>query len=196
MKNNIVLVMIVAVLAVTSACGAEPIPPSTYSLTNGDQPEINTISTIEVISTAVANDGSANITLVQFFDHLHAGRYDEAVKLYGGSYQVLIDKNPTIDPADPVELMKSACTTNGFQCLQLKVAGIEYKPSPNEYLFTAQFQNNDGSLFELSPCCGASETEQPPVSLFEVRVKQMAEGQFRVLDLPPYMPQDPSSWKK
>jgi len=188
MNKNILLVMIVAVLAVTSACGAEPVSPTPNSLTDIGQPEVNTISTIAVINTAISKDGSAHNALMQFFDYLHTGRYKDAVNLYGGSYQVMIDQNPTIDPADNVALMKSACTTNGFQCLQLKVAGIEYKPSPNEYLFTVQFQNADGSLFELGPCCGASETEQPPVSLFEVRVTQVAEGEFRILDMPPYMP--------
>ena len=188
MNKNILIVMIVAVLAVTSACGAEPVPPTPNPLTGISQPAVNTISTIVVINTAISIDGSARSALMQFFDHLHTGRYQEAVNLYGGSYQVMIDQNPTINPADHVALMKSACTTNGFQCLQLKVAGIDGKPSPNEYLFTVQFQNDDGSLFELGPCCGASETEQPPVSLFEVRVMQVAEGEFRVLDMPPYMP--------
>jgi len=188
MKKKIRFVMIAAVLAVTSACGAEPVRPTPNPLTDIGQPEVNTISTIEVINTAISIDGSAYSALLQFFDHLHTGHYQEAVNLYGGSYQLIIDQNPTIDPADNVALMKSACTTNGFQCLQLKVAGIEYKTSPNEYLFTVQFQNDDGSLFELGPCCGASETEQPPVSLFEVRVMQVAEGDFRILDMPPYMP--------
>ena len=188
MKNNIVLVMIVAVLAVTSACGAEPVPPPLDPLTDSGQPNISEISTLEKISTAAAIDGSAYNTLSQFFDHLHAGRYEEAVKLYGGSYQVMIEQNPTIDPSDYVALIRNACTVNGFQCLQLKVAGIEYKPSPNEYLFTVQFQNEDGSLFLLGPCCGAPETEQPPVSLFEVRVVQVADGEFRILDMPPYKP--------
>ena len=188
MNKKFLLVMIVAVLAVTSACGTEPVLPTPISLTDIGQPEVNTISTIEVINTAISIDGSAHSALLQFFDHLHTGRYQEAVNLYGGSYQVMIDQNPTIDPADNVALMKSACTTNGFQCLQLKVAGIEYKPSPNEYLFTVQFQNNDDSLFELGPCCGASETEQPSISFFEIRVLKNADGKFRVLDMPPYMP--------
>jgi hypothetical protein len=188
MKMNILLVIILAVLAITSACGTEPIPPTLVPLTDINQPEINTISTVEVINTAISNDGSAHSALLQFFDQLHIGRYEEAVNLYEGSYQVMVDQNPAIDPADHVELMKSACTINGFQCLQIKIAGIEYKPSPNEYLFTVQFQNDDGSLFEMGPCCGASETEQSPVSLFEIRVIQVAEGQFHVLDMPPYMP--------
>ena len=187
MKKFFLIVMIAAGFAFTSACGKAPVSHP-EPLVNRDQPEINLTATTEVIVNAVANDGSAQNAIYLFFDNLHTGHYEDAVKLYGGSYQVMIDQNPAIDPADHVELMKSACTVNGFQCLQLKVAGIEYKPSPNEYLFTVQFQNDDGSLFVLGPCCGASETEQPPVSYFEVRVMQVAEGEFRVLDMPPYMP--------
>jgi len=187
MKKILLVVMIAAGLALTSACGKAPVPHP-EPLVIRDQSEINLTATVEVIVNAVANDGSAHNAVYLFFDNLHTGHYEDAVKLYSGSYQLMIDQNPAIDPADHVELMKSACTVNGFQCLQLKVAGIEYKPSPNEYLFTVQFQNDDGSLFVLGPCCGASETEQPPVSLFEVRVMQVAEGEFRVLDMPPYMP--------
>lgn len=175
-------------LIIISACNKEPAPTPLEQLDSSDQSEIYPISTVGAINTAAANDGSAYSILLQFFDHLHTGRYEEAVKLYGGSYQLMVDQNPAIDPADHVELMKSACTVNGAQCLQVKVAGIESKPSPNEYLFTVQFQNDDGSLFELGPCCGASEAEQPSVSLFEIRVLQVAEGEFRVLDMPPYMP--------
>ena len=138
MNKKFLLVMIAAVLAVTSACGGESVL-STPDPSDIGQPEVNTISTIEVINTAISIDGSAHRALLQFFDHLHTGRYQEAVNLYGGSYQVMIEQNPTIDPTDHVALVKNACTTNGFQCLQLKVAGIEYKPSPNEYLFTVQF---------------------------------------------------------
>ena len=182
MKKNILLVMIVVGLALTSACGIEPVSPSVSPLIDSKQPEIYTNS------TAATNDSTAISVVMQFFDYLHTGRYEEAVKLYGGTYQLMIDQNPAIDPADHVALMKNACTVNGFQCLQLKVAGIEYKPSPNEYLFTVQFQNDDGSLFVLSPCCEASEAEQPPVSLFEVKVMEVVVGEFRVLDMPPYMP--------
>ena len=187
MKMFFLVVMIAAGLALTSACGKAPAPHPEPLVIRG-QPEINLTATTEVIVNAVANDGSAQNAIYLFFDNLHTGHYEDAVKLYGGSYQVMIDQNPAIDPADHAELMKSACTVNGFQCLQLKAAGIEYKPAPNEYLFTVQFQNDDGSLFVLGPCCGASETEQPPVSLFEVRVMQVAEGEFRVQDMPPYMP--------
>ena len=181
-------ILIVIGLVVLSACGVYSTQSSSSPFPDDVQPEAQIIPTVDKIKTAMTDDNLAYATLLQFFDHLHAGRYEEAVTLYDGDYQLLIDQNPEIDPADHTALLKNACTTNGFQCLQIKLAGIERKPSPNEYVFAVQFQNDDGSLFVLGPCCGASETEQPPVSFFEIRVLKVAEGEFRVLDMPPYMP--------
>lgn len=181
-------ILIVIGLVVLSACGVYPTQPLSSPSPDDVQPEVQIIPTVDEIKTALTDDNLAHTTLVQFFNHLYAGRYEEAVTLYDGDYQLLIDQNPEIDPADHVALLKNACTTNGFQCLKIKLAGIDWKNSPNEYVFTAQFQNDDGSLFVLGPCCGASETEQPPVSFFEIRVLKIAEGEFRVLDMPPYMP--------
>jgi hypothetical protein len=56
------------------------------------------------------------------------------------------------------------------------------------YVFQVEFNNPDGSLFVLGPCCGASETEMPPVSQFEYGVARNADGKFLVMELPPYVP--------
>ena len=181
-------ILIVIGLFVLSACGVYSAQSSSSPSPDDVQSEVQIIPTVDVIRTAMIDDNLAYNILVQFFDHLHAGRYEEAVTLYGGDYQLLIDQNPEIGPADHARLMKNSCTTNGFRCLKIKLAGIDWKNSPNEYVFTVQFQNDDGSLFVLGPCCGASDTEQPSVSFFEIRVLKVAEGEFRVLDMPPYMP--------
>lgn len=188
MKRHLLKVMIGMLVIVISACSKEPIPTPFEQISSSDQAEIYPNPTVGAINTVAANDGSAHAIILQFFDDLHAGRYEEAVSLYGGDYQLLIDQNPETDPADQAALMENACTHNGYQCLKIKLAGIEYKPSPDEYVFGVQFQNEDGSVFVLGPCCGAPETEQPPVSFFEIRVVKVADGEFRVLDMPPYMP--------
>ena len=188
MKRHLLKVIIGMILLAISACGKEPVPTPPDQLGDSDQSVTLPNPTAGAINTAASNDGSAHDVLVQFFDHLHAGRYEEAVSLYGGDYQLMIDQNPEIDPADHAALMKNACMYNGYQCLNIKLAGIEYKPSPDEYVFGVQFQNEDGSVFVLGPCCGTSETEQLPVSFFEIRVLKNVEGKFRVLDMPPYMP--------
>ena len=56
------------------------------------------------------------------------------------------------------------------------------------FTFTVTFRNRDGSTFVLGPCCGADATEMPPVSEFEYHVELTNSGDFRVLDLPVYVP--------
>ena len=56
------------------------------------------------------------------------------------------------------------------------------------YIFQVEFNNPDGSLFVLGPCCGATETEMPPVSQFQFTVIRNADGRFVVMNTPPYVP--------
>ncbi len=63
--------------------------------------------------------------------------------------------------------------------------GGEYEDS---YIFQVEFSNLDGSLFVLGPCCGANETEMPPVSQFEYTVSRNADHRFVVMNTPPYVP--------
>ena len=147
------------------------------------QVEINATATITTINASVSDDQAARLALTEFFDYLHTGRYEEAMVLYGGTYQTMIDQNPAIDPQDQIALLRNACTINGFQCLQIKIAGIDRKPSTTEFVFVVQFQNSAGSVFALT-----SETEQTPRSFFEIRVTKTPQGEFHVIDMPPYMP--------
>jgi len=68
-----------------------------------------------------------------------------------------------------------------------EVLSVE-KTGEGEYTFTVQFLRDDGEVFVLGPCCGADETEMPPTSEFTVRVAADQRGDFKVLDLPPYVP--------
>jgi hypothetical protein len=72
----------------------------------------------------------------------------------------------------------------------LKVDQVERlkKPSTNEFIYQVTFINPAGNLFELGPCCGATEEEMPPVSQFEIRVTCSENHSCQVLDLPPYVP--------
>lgn len=46
--------------------------------------------------------------LVRFYDLLHGCQSDEAPRLYGGSYEILIEHNPGVDPRDHEELFRNA----------------------------------------------------------------------------------------
>ncbi len=131
---------------------------------------------------------SARQALLAYLDALKAGRYSEAVALYGGDYQGLRDMNPNLDPNDYSALFHNACTINGFVC-HLKVRNFvwETQLGPSDFRFTLEFENPDGSLFSLGPCCGASPEEFPPQTQFDFWVKQ-DDGKFIVLTLPPYVP--------
>jgi hypothetical protein len=126
--------------------------------------------------------------LTDFFSHLHAGKYEQAVALYGGTYDVMIDHNPEIDPDDHVALFRNACTINGAQCLETGGVVLEEQSAPTEFRFTVQFKNDDGSQFELGPCCGETESDHPPQSVFIYTVVKTIAGDYVVLEMPVYTP--------
>ena len=137
--------------------------------------------------TSVSNDQeSAHQVLVDFFQYLSSAQYEDAAKLFAGDYEVLRGNNPGVGSQDYIQLLQNACQFNGFQCLPVLTS--EFKEQKGDIqVFTVEFSNPDGSLFVLGPCCGADETEQPPQSQFEFRVQKMG-GDFKVLDLPVYVP--------
>lgn len=126
--------------------------------------------------------------LVTFFDYLADAEYLDAAQIYGGSYQVLAAVNPEIPVTDVVALWRSGCEINGFQCLPVRRATFETRKITGVYIFSVEFSNLDGSLFTLGACCGESPTEMPVQSRFEYRVLLSTGGQYKVLDLPVYVP--------
>jgi hypothetical protein len=129
----------------------------------------------------------AQEALIKFFDLLNAKQYAEADILYGGDYEQLIIFSSDVDPSDHARLWSNACELAGLQCLQVRTATFE-KLQGDTYIFQVEFSNPDGSLFVLGPCCGANETEMPPVSQFEYKLTRNSNGKFVVMDLPPYVP--------
>ena len=128
-------------------------------------------------------------SLLDFFGHLSAGRYQKASQLYGGPYEQLIHHNPALDPQDHAALLRNACTVNGFQCLRVRTARLHQQvASGAEFHFGVEFSTPDGGLFVRGPCCGASETDMPPQSEFLFTVTMSKDGEYRVQDLPIYVP--------
>ncbi len=125
--------------------------------------------------------------LTTFFQLLNSKDYAAGDILYGGSYETMQNWNPDIDPSDHLTLWTKACEQNGLRCLLART--VTFKEIQGDtYLFQVEFSNPDGSLFVLGPCCGATETEMPPVSQFEYKVARDANGKFLVMDMPPYVP--------
>lgn len=130
----------------------------------------------------------SHMDIINFFVYLNHGKYEDAAILYGGNYEELIYFNPDLDPDDKVGLLKRGCEQNGLQCLQLYSADLTGRPSETEFIYTVTYRSPDGSQFVLGPCCGADETQMPPIKEFEVRVVCREQYPCQVLNLPPYVP--------
>lgn len=129
----------------------------------------------------------AQDVLINFLTSLHVKDYAQAVPLYGGEYEQFQVFNPEIHPNDKAELWAWACDNQLLQCLEVRSATFK-EMTGDSYIFQVEFSNADGSLFVLGPCCGANETEMPPVSQFEFTVSRNADGTFVVMNTPPYVP--------
>lgn len=138
--------------------------------------------------TPVGDVALAQEALITFFDKLAAGRYSEAATYYGGSYETLIAWNPGVTAGDYATLWRNGCSINGLNCLATGTVTMGGTTGRDEYLFTVEFLTREGEQFVLGPCCGVTETEQPPVSFFTIRVVRGEDGRLRVIDLPPYAP--------
>lgn len=146
------------------------------------------INTAQPAQTSPSSEeAQAADTLSTFLRLLNEKNYADAALLYGGEYESLQVFNPEIDPADHVALWEWVCGKQSLQCLKPRSAVLVHEEG-GTYIFQVEFNNPDGSLFVLGPCCGANETEMPPVSQFEYTVMKDAEGKFLVMNPPPYVP--------
>jgi hypothetical protein len=125
--------------------------------------------------------------LLSFFSLLHDQQFDKAIDYFGGDYEDLRAINPDISPHYRDALLRRACTVNGFLCMKIKSIVKEEQLNSETFRFTVEFQNEDGSLFILGPCCGATEEIMPSRSEFEYSVMEL-EGRFKVLELPVFVP--------
>jgi len=129
----------------------------------------------------------AHQTLLDFFGCLAQGKYEAAADQYAGSYETLIEFNPTLGSEDHTGLWQNGCEVNGLQCLTVRSTIFRGINEAGEYLFTVEFNGHEGILFEFDACCG-EHPATPPQSQFVYRVVEGEDGQFRVLDMPVYVP--------
>ena len=151
----------------------------------GCTPAITSPTPTSLPSTA----SEAQEVLINFFDLLNSKQYAEADTLYGGDYEQLKIFNSDTDPAPSghTKLWADACQLAGLQCLEVRSATFKNLQG-DTYIFQVEFSNPDGSLFVLGPCCGANETEMPPISKFEYAVGRNTDHKYVVMNLPPYLP--------
>ncbi len=129
----------------------------------------------------------ARVTLTAYLDALNQGAYERAAEDFGGDPDLLAAYNPDRDQKDITKLLEAACELNGFQCLPLRSILKEEALSDTEFLFTVQFVNENGEIFEIGACCGEDPENVVPVSEFDFLVELQGED-YRVVSLPPYIP--------
>lgn len=169
MKAKVVLIL-VATMFLCTCCGRW-INQNDHELVESSDLETQALTAVE-----------------DFYGLLNHKQYQRAAELYGGSYDVLIGYNPTIDNKEKSSLLRAACRFNGFVCLDILSAELIDVNDQGEFIYEVKFANPDGSEFVLGPCCGATEEEMPPTSTFSVRVVCEEDGSCLVMDLPPYLP--------
>lgn len=179
MKPRIVISLLVIII-LCSGCG----------MTGNLQTQNPAATAVEETSTSQPPTLGANAeeTLKKFYGLLNEGDYEDAISLYGGSYEILQGWNPDMDPGDFAGLFQMACEFNGLMCLKVRDIVSITTTDERDFLFEVEFANPDGSLFVRGPCCGATEEEMPSESVFLVEVDCADDGTCLVLTLPPYVP--------
>ncbi len=131
---------------------------------------------------------AAKQALSAYFEALMKADYPTVINRYGGSYEKLIGMNPDVASDDLLALWTRACQQNGFVCnLTVKNWVHTAQLSDDEFRFTVELQNPDGTLFIWGPCCGAEVEDLPPMTQFDFIVKRVGD-KFVVQTLPIYVP--------
>jgi len=140
--------------------------------------------------------------LEMFFLLLNLDEYTQASAYYGGTLDLLQNWNPDIGDDVPA-LLERGCKQNGLQCLQVRTATYRGPDDRQGYQFEVEFNNPDGTLFQIESCCGSSDPL--PASSFLISVLPADSAYFTesfftshpavnldagwlVVDLPPYVP--------
>ena len=129
---------------------------------------------------------SAADTVIAFFAALHDGRFEDAIELFGGSYEVPQGMNPDLGPDRRAALFERYCTRNGGVCLPVERIVASKAEADGAERFTVRFARDDGTVFELGPCCGEPDTGARTLEF--VYTVRRVDGAPRVMELPPYVP--------
>jgi hypothetical protein len=128
----------------------------------------------------------AEAALRAYFTALHEGRFEEGVAFYAGDYVGLEANNPDVASSDYALLLERWCRQNGGVCLPIETVVDRQDTGQGGFSFVVRFVNDDGTTFEIGPCCGAEDTGER-VREFTYTVVPGENG-YVVLELPPYVP--------
>jgi hypothetical protein len=138
---------------------------------------------LKIFPAAKSGLSGARDTLRAYFDAANAGRYADAARLYGGTYEILVAWNPDVAATNHGALFARGCEQNGLQCLRIQRIVSETVDSASEYHFVVEFRNDDGTTFKTIQCCGGTTPRIARVPFTVLKVN----GKFLVQELPLYV---------
>lgn len=143
-------------------------------------------------TTTSIQDESAKAVevLVSFFAYLSNQNFEKALTLFelddpANSWEGLENFSLPEDRNNKAKVLNNYCEATGT-CLKAKIIETK-KENDDTYNLVVQFQNTNGSIFVLGPCCGATEEEMPSRDKFDFKVKKI-NNLFKVTTAPVYRP--------
>jgi hypothetical protein len=175
------VIMLIILLVGTLLFLKKPKPPA-------NQPSL----TPSPVITKDLGPVTAENILVSFFNYVNNNDYENAVTLLSlsssdwesmGGYAS--GNSPENFLSNKESILKQYCEAIQT-CLKAKPIKVVML-SDTEYRITTQFINQDGSIFVLGPCCGATEETMPSRQEFEYTVMKI-DGEYKVANPPQYRP--------
>lgn len=139
-------------------------------------------------STQPIQSVTAETTLITFFDHLNENQFEKAVTLFSADesdWETLNTYSADEEKKDKAKVLETFCNATQT-CLKLEVLSTT-KNSEDDYTFTVQFKEKDGSIMKYGPFNGVENDPTPPQTKFEYNVKKVGDL-YKVITSPLYRP--------
>jgi len=129
----------------------------------------------------------AKKTLINFFNYLEKGDFNNALKLFHQDDWGELDSFTILsEQGNKAKVLENYCNAVGT-CMKAEVLSVTAKKSNVQYSFVVQFIQGDGSVYVFGPCCGATEESMPSQKQFTFEVKKI-DGIYKVITPPLYRP--------
>lgn len=136
----------------------------------------------------VQDEKRAEEALLSVFAYLNDQNYDSAsqlLELEDETWEWLASFSLEEERSDKAKVLETYCEATGT-CLKARIIETADEGA-GVYNSVVQFENNDGSVFILGPCCGATEEEMPPQDKFSFKTIKI-NGTYKVATPPLYVP--------
>lgn len=159
-----------------------------FSACSQAQPVVEKPAPVVQQSAEIVQLSSAKEALTSFFHHLAKNEFEKAVQLYSTDEadwytpEIYAQEDHKKDRA---KILEDFCKATGT-CLEIEVLSAK-DPKDNDYEFTVQFREKDGSIMLYGPFGGVENDKTPPQTKFEYHVKKVGDL-YKVITPPLYRP--------